>query len=408
MRARTGIALLALCAAVAAPGAARAFWDPTLDTIYWRTDCSGFSPLECVKSPEDVLNFNLWMNFTRKPSEASPLLVDVGPGQFWSVHLGQVYYATLDCLNISHVTWRGAGPGITVIGGTDLAGLRYPISASGCHNLHVQDMTLASPDQGVWWSGPGSSTWQNVEIIGQKQGWFDASCPANRPVHYFFNTQIRTNGEGGVFEAFGMDVCSENWLYGSEVSALGSASSSSGLSKLTAIRSRTATGDVRLFGSAVRAGSGALDPGHAAFQGATGVKVSNGGVLHIHGSVVNATTSSIAGADATGLSVSGSGSFAHTPGTAFVVKPGSGGSATRVAELGSSKVESPFLWQAGSEPPVADLASADGADVYVETDCDASGNCDAAGNETHVMIYNQAKCGAANPWFDSTVGACRP
>ena len=36
----------------------------------------------------------------------------------------------------------------------------------------------------------------------------------------------------------------------------------------------------------------------------------------------NTTTKTIPGADATGLSVTGAGSFAHTPGTGFVVMPG--------------------------------------------------------------------------------------
>ncbi len=427
MRLKIGLAVLATSVGIAAPLTAVAAlqWDTSLDTIYWRLDCTGFDPTECVESPEDNISFVLWMLTTRQPSPESPLLIDVGPGKFLPTLInGNPYYEIFACLttsdgfySASNITLRGSGPGVTVIGDASLAGLKYPLAAVDCENLHVQDLTLASPEQGVYWRGGGSSTWQNVEIIGQQNGWLDASCnPGNQAVHYFFNSRIRTNGEGGTDNPVAMNVCSENWLYGSEISALGTADSSPTLTSLTAIRihadgSSSDPGDVRVFGGAVRAGSSGLDTGHAVFAQATGVDVNEGGVFHMHGGIINATTSNIASASATGLSVSGHESFGHTPGTAFVVKPGSNGSGRRVAELSGGTVQSPFLWHSGTTPPNSmteanEILSVDGQDMFVETDCSQSGNCNGGGDETHLMIYNEAQCGA-NPWFDVVTGACR-
>ena len=71
-----------------------------------------------------------------------------------------------------------------------------------------------------------------------------------------------------------------------------------------------------------------------------------------------------------------------------------------------------MLWQSSAVPPSATtetnvLRSSDGKDIFVETDCSATGNCSAGGNETHLMIYNEAQCGAGNPWFDVVTGSCR-
>ena len=427
MRLTVGVAILAFCIGITVPlTAAGAHWDTSLDTIYWRTDCTGFDPTECVKSPEEITPFVLWMLVVRQPSAANPLLVDVGPGRFIAVNDGVPYYEIFGCVNdgelsASHVTVRGAGPGVTIIGDSSLAELKYAFVVKDCENLHVQDLTVESPEQAVWWVGGGTSTWTNVELIGQGQAWFDAICElGNQAVHYFFSSRIRTNGEpGGPFvvnSPVAMDVCSENWFYGSEISALGTANSSPTLTDLTAIRIRkdvnSDPGSVRVFGTAIRAGSGGLDTGHAAFTGATAIDVSDGGVFHSHGGIINTTTSSITGADATGLSVSGAGSFAHTPGTAFVVKPGTGGTGTRVAEISGGTVQSPFLWQSGTTPPSSTteanvIVSVDGQDIFVETDCSQSGDCNGGGNETHLMIYNNLMCGSTNPWFDVVTGACR-
>ena len=51
------------------------------------------------------------------------------------------------------------------------------------------------------------------------------------------------------------------------------------------------------------------------------------------------------------------------------------------------------------------MSSEDGSDLFVERDCEAAGNCNGGGTETHLMVYD-AECGAS-PWFDTTTGQCR-
>jgi hypothetical protein len=69
------------------------------------------------------------------------------------------------------------------------------------------------------------------------------------------------------------------------------------------------------------------------------------------------------------------------------------------------------MWQSGTTPPTSTtedtvIFSSDGQDMFIETDCSGSGDCNGGGNETHLMIYNEAQCGE-NPWFDVVTGACR-
>lgn len=50
------------------------------------------------------------------------------------------------------------------------------------------------------------------------------------------------------------------------------------------------------------------------------------------------------------------------------------------------------------------MTSLHGADLFVETDCNTAGNCNGAGSETHLMVYNIS---CSPPWFDTTRVACR-
>jgi hypothetical protein len=73
-------------------------------------------------------------------------------------------------------------------------------------------------------------------------------------------------------------------------------------------------------------------------------------------------------------------------------------------------VNSPFLWQQGTLPPISPtetslLNSEDGADQYVETDCESDGDC-TGGDEAHLMVYNASLCGNAS-WLDTVTGRCR-
>lgn len=387
------------------------------NVVHWRTDCTGFDPIECFESPQDDLGFFFTISTAFKPSESNPLLILVGPGTFNS----DAYYASFVCLHApninwqaSHITLRGAGPGVTIIGNDDDD--LYAMELDNCPQLHFENMTVIGP-VGVWWNGGGSSTWENVEIIGTTKAWFDNDCNpggiwpfTDRPVHYWWGSVLRSVGGGTATSATTVDArCSEHWFYGSEISALGSPESSSSLGSMTSIKVSTGgpfVGDVRLFGATVRTGTGTLPGTHGAFSAGTGVDVSGGGQFHMHGGIINTTTSDIAGADATGLRVSGSGSLGHTPDTAFVVKAGTGGTTTRVSQSNSGAALSPFLWQAGAAPPVPGLQSVEGSDLYVEFDCGADGDCDGGGAQAHLMVYNPSEC-PTETWFDTTTARCR-
>lgn len=104
--------------------------------------------------------------------------------------------------------------------------------------------------------------------------------------------------------------------------------------------------------------------------------------------------------------------FAHTPETVWTLKAGTGAGLFRVLGSAGSDVQAPYLWSSGPFPPAAGsesnvLFSADGQDVFVETDCGATGDCNAGGDQTHTMIYNGAMCGGPDPWFDVATGRCR-
>ncbi len=414
MSLRITSASLTLAFLLAAGTAAAQITPP--DTIYWRTDCTGYDPNVCFESPDDDLNLGFFVATPFVATADSPLLIEVGPGTFNSTN----YYASYFCVHNPAINWvsenitvRGAGPGVTIIGDDDVDDI-YAMELDNCPSLHFENLTVKGPIA-VWWNGGGRSTWENVELIGDTRTWVDNDCSpggiwpfTERAVHYWWGSIVRTLGAGTAGVA--VDArCSEHWFYGSEISALGNASSSSSLASMTSIKIGSGgpfVGDVRLFGSAVRTGSGSLPASHAAFSSGTGVSVSGGGQFHMHGGIINTTSSGVAGADATGLSVTGSGSLGHTPDTAFVVKAGSGGTATRVAESAGGTALSPFLWQAGTAPPVPALQSVEGADMYVEYDCGSDGNCDAGGTQAHIMVYNPTEC-ATELWFDSTTGRCR-
>jgi hypothetical protein len=146
-----------------------------------------------------------------------------------------------------------------------------------------------------------------------------------------------------------------------------------------------------------------------------GVLVQENGVFHAHGAIVSvsAETSEVA-VGVTGLQVLGSSAFAHTPETAFVVNAGPGGASARLAGTATGAIQSPFLWQQGTEPPRSEpgvgsspfVTSIRGADLFVETDCTTSG-CSNVGTIPRLLIHRPECSGAGGPWWDVRANACR-
>ena len=80
------------------------------------------------------------------------------------------------------------------------------------------------------------------------------------------------------------------------------------------------------------------------------------------------------------------------------------GSGKPIRLRGDGTFASPFLWQAGTGVPAANLVSKTGMDAFVETDCVAQGGC-VGGSHPRLMLYDE---GCESGWFDSVQQACRP
>jgi hypothetical protein len=283
-----------------------------------------------------------------------------------------------------------------------------------CDELEFRDLRFERDQvHTVFWIGGGSSTWMQVDIVAPEflAAWYD-SCgfltPSDPGVtlgkHTFFDVHI--DGGIGFFSQ-----CSENWLWGSDVTGRG-------VGVDVSLR-----GDVRLFGSSVRVKPQTLQDTQVTHpNGVAGVRVglnpnnSGGGVVttgkgnfHMHGGAisVDATLVPEYTGDVVGLEVSGEMAHAHTPDTAFVLRAPPAATPVRLRGM----AESPFLWSAGETPPTAAsetnrLESEDGHDLFVETDCGDDGDCTAGGSRAHLMIYNPTAC-PAEGWLDAVTGRCR-
>jgi hypothetical protein len=170
-------------------------------------------------------------------------------------------------------------------------------------------------------------------------------------------------------------------------------------------------GFVEAFGTAIRGrirGSAILNSGE--LVGAQVANVSSfsslQSTLHSHGANIGLNTASASDPTLDVVAISaGDDVVVHSPGTAYALTPGSTGLATRVrAPSGTSMVEAPFHWSAGTEPPA--ISSKDGEDLFVETDC-TSTSCSTGGNQPHLMIYAPNACTSGSPWWDVARDACR-
>jgi hypothetical protein len=374
--------------------------------------------VDCNSAPncfESAVALTDWISGTRTPdpSASAPLLVEIGPGEFpggITCGLGNFslfQFQKLSAKRFDYVTFRGAGPDVTRIGAKvdPLLGIdTWAIGADGCNHLNFEELTADGLTYGIFWQGTGSSQWINVKSYGNVS-WYDFLCDAEdpRPVHYIYSSRFESRGGPNAY----VSECGENWLYGSDVVAVGTGLGS-GATPIGVVVAKA--GDFRAFGSTIRVTGGTATN----LAGGIGVKVgypingstTGGGVLRLHGTVVNVDVTGSSGADATGLLLHPTPTLpmtVNTAGTAFHLTAGSGGDHTRVNGAGA---ESPFQWPAGTGVPRPNFSSEDGSDTYVETDCGSDGDCDGGGTETHLMIYNEAEC-PSEKWFDSTTRCCR-
>lgn len=376
------------------PNVALAQSEATLGT------CNGPQP-----SFSSSASLETWLWQTRIPTEASPVVVHVCPGSFGAISCPAGSGGSTN----GFTTFKGKGPDISRIEGTTST---PAVTSNGCEELNFEDLSLFSDGIAVVWNDGGSSNWRDTELwsggsdsVADASAWLDGTCSASG-LHYFFSSRIVSRG-GTVSRAIDAS-CSEIWFFGGELMTRPVFPSGTVSSQFT-IES-TGAADVRVFGSAIRSTTG-LATAATFNQGVGGANVASGGELHIHGGIVNVGAPLHTGdVDAIGLAVDATSTLAHTPGTAFVIKPAGTGAAVRVTGP-SAIAQSPFLWQSSSDPPggVGPLTSSDGQDLFVEVDCTASGDCSpsSGGQETHLMIYNAALCGAGDPWYDLVTRACR-
>lgn len=398
--------------------------DGTESTILVRQDCTGLD--DCVEGMDDLAS-QIWA--TNNVRQGNALLVDIGPGVFED-DAGRFIYppepADQECgPNDGNITLRGRGREATLLkthmantanffGNPPTAFTGNTIWIKGCEHMGFQDMSVLANGLAVEWNGGGSSTWTNVDLHSLGDGiwsfaWYDnANNDPNkvcqRAVHYFFGSRVVS--ENGLFNWAYASLCDENWFYGGDIVARTTVASGQLLGVFA-----WQQGDIRVFGSSIRVKYEASTslPG-LLFGGANAL---DGGVFHMHGGIINATSTSSADVSVIGVQSSGTGSLVHTPGTAFVIQPSGSGIATRVRQVGAGVAMSPFLWQSGATPPSFPpgseaplVSSTDGADIFVETDCAADGDCTAAGTQTHLMIYNETEC-PQEKWFDVVTGRCR-
>lgn len=375
--------------------------DPDAQIVLLRTDCAALA--DCFDNMPALNNY-MW-NARTPPSKTAPVLVDIGPGEFDGIFFCQ---APNDGSPRGYVTLRGAGRDNTRLSSTGVNGV---IDARDCVDLSVESLTLQNPYIGVGWFDGGNSTWTNVDVIvrgdsssaiNNGYAWYE-QCGGGRGIHYWFNSRLIMR-EGSSVTSFVYQNCSEAWFYGSDI-VLEVKASAGGTRYAKAVHNFD-SGDMRLFGSTIRIT--AEDNSTVNLAEAVGVVSRPGTKFHMHGGIISVDISkSSINHDITAIQAYGN-AMVHTPETAFAIKAAGTGVAHRIETLGGGTpiIDSPYLWPTAKNPPA--ITSANNMDLFVETDCDTSGNCTSATVENqrpHLMIY-ATQCGV-DPWFDVATNKCR-
>lgn len=376
------VVLTLLFFSVLASNPANAVINNNADIVQLRTDCTGLD--DCFTTMSDLTN---WLWNVRKPTASSRVKVAIGPGNF-----GRFVCPSATPRN-GYVSLMGSGRSVTRL--VPIPGEGVAVLATNCEELVFQDFSVITSNlYSLRWDGGGSSIWINIDVTeSAANGWYE-NCDGSKPLHYWYN--VRFSAPGTVFPA----SCSENWFFGSELVLDPRGTNDSG------IVSAAGTSKFNFFGSILRARivAGTASADYIPDSGLVrGVSVGPNGMFHMHGGIISLLAAeSSQSYDVIGLTATG---FAHTPGTSFNVSAAGTGTAKRAMGSGA---HSPFQWPASSTPPA--IVTKDGADQFVETDCDATGNCDtapSADQRPHMMVYT-AKCtGAGGPWFDMATNKCR-
>jgi len=352
--------------------------DNSVAVINLRSNCieGGVEINNCFNNLPGLLD---WVWDVRKPSSASPLLVNIGPGKF-DAKPGLSQDSGSFCINAGHVTFRGAGQERTMISAPADSGV-FGITVKNCDSLAFENLTLNGGPSlyGFMWSGNGSSTYTNVILTANGFAWYDNDCVNNNnSVHYFFGSKIIASSDAYGNTVGYVTFCATTWFYGSEIKAIGTQTSA----RVNAILANG--GEVHVYGSAIRA----LTEENIPASDITAVNAMGASQVHIHGTGIDVITDT--SSDVTSLAVSG-GAKIHASEASYVLQS-NGGLHTRLANNGGT-FQAPFLWQ--QDVPTG-LRSEHGADMLISTNITSE--------QPHIILYSD-KC--PSKWFDSTLNQCK-
>lgn len=398
----TLLASLALCSAgVFAPRASFAAPPNDARSVSLMADCTqsfvGGTQLDPENCFETMASLQSWIQ--GRGASAQPLVVDIGPGTF----------GAYTCTNqTTGITFRGSGSERTLIQEWSTNVNAHAMVLSNCSEVEFQHLKIEGRHKAISWHGSGRSRWFGVEVVGRDYVWSEydgiwGTCGQSGgptpSVHWSWDSRwIRVPHIAGDHAGSGYNwvaTCSRNLFYGSEI-----ASDRNGF--VIAFG-----GDIRLYGSVIRivAGAGLSGEVSGVISGSPDPGVS-GGTTHMHGTIVVADGS--AGTDVNAIGIrTYDGSVVHTLDTSFKLVAKGSGYAARLESSGGT-VEAPSLLAPSTDVPAAGGTggywSLHGQDLYVETDCASDGDCDGAGTQTHLMVYNES---CADNWFNTTTRACR-
>jgi len=372
-----------------------------------------------------------WIWSVRDPSADFPLIVDVGPGVFgpFRCKFEEVQTEPFGRYR-GWVTLRGSGREQTIL---DEAGSSQStaIRVEFCRELSFISLGARGNYAAVYWLGGGTGSWSDVDLVGMEGGashvgagwgWYDNGCSDDFPnVQYFHNSRVRRVGMGrGNFQYAWYGNCAETWFFAGEllidVPRFENESTTAQEAAVASVIYLTDRADFRAFGTSVRLDVRDYPDPYSGGIRLRLVELVADSVFHAHGSAFIASVNVEPPAASPPLNVEGlvavlGSPFVHTPGSSWVfdVSPGT---AARIMTNGSGVIQSPFLWASGPGVPGTPAATFSsftktGQDLFVETDCDASG-C-SGGSFPHLMIYSEtcAQSATGSPWFDTVRKKCR-
>lgn len=297
----------------------------------------------CFTTTSDLVD---WIVNTRQPTASSRLIVEIGPGTFGPFELG-------NNAGGCWLTLRGSGRKHTIIdSGTATNVMNFTTSC----NLDVESLTLKGSAYfigGIFVAGgdgTGQTTWSDVEVLATSYAWTE-QCTSSSVKHYWFNSRI--TAISGAFTRAYFAECGEHWFFGSEITSHGN--------NKAGIAIKTGASEIHVYGSVIRTitDPGVGGPGNTV----TGIEVSSGGELHIHGTGIDMIS-----AEANNLKVFDvkSNGKLHANVSAYNLDTSTGGTITRISKSSGGHAHAPYLWESHDTPPAVVNVNADGEDMAVE------------------------------------------